>query len=106
MLQLRSGATLFLATLLCTVLSDASFAQTTAKVATAATSEVEKPSRDFVMLQFTYEGWSKTPDSVKTGGVGRGFNGYLCYDFPIQKSSFSFAAGVGVGSANIYLDNQ
>ena len=69
-------------------------------------SEVQKPSRDFVMLQFTYEGWANNPDSVKTGGIGRGFNGYLCYDFPIQKSNFSFAAGVGVGSANIYLDNQ
>ena len=58
------------------------------------------------MLQFTYEGWANKPDSVKTGGIGRGFNGYLCYDFPIQKSNFSFAAGVGVGSANIYLDDQ
>ena len=69
-------------------------------------SEIEKPSRDFVMLQLTYEGWANKPDSVKTGGIGRGFNAYLCYDFPIQKSHFSFAAGIGVGTANIYLDNQ
>jgi hypothetical protein len=107
MLNIRSGARLFFATLLCTVLSDATFAQTTTQTpAAGALSEVEKPSRDFIMLQFTYEGWANHPDSVRTGGIGRGFNGYLCYDFPIQNSNFSFAAGVGVGSANIYLDNQ
>lgn len=69
-------------------------------------SGIEKASRDFVMLQFTYENWV-APDSVKTTGFGRGFNGYICYDFPFSKKShFSFAAGIGVGSANIYLDNQ
>lgn len=69
-------------------------------------TQVQKPSRDFVMLQLTYENWSKTPDSVKLGGIGRGFNAYLCYDFPIKKSNFSFAAGIGIGTANIYFDNQ
>lgn len=69
-------------------------------------TRIQKPSRDFVMLQLTYENWSKTPDSVKTGGLGRGFNAYLCYDFPIKKSHFSFAAGLGIGTANIYFDNQ
>lgn len=68
-------------------------------------SVLQKPSRDFVMLQFTYEGWAR-PDSIKTTGFGRGFNGYICYDFPIGKSNFSFAAGIGIGTSNIYLDNQ
>jgi hypothetical protein len=54
-------------------------------------TQIQKASHDFVMLQLTYENWSKTPDSVKTGGLGRGFNAYLCYDFPIKKSNFSFA---------------
>lgn len=64
---------------------------------------IEKPSRDFLMLQFTYEGWMK-PDSINTAGLSRGFNGYLCYDFPIKKSPLSFAAGVGIGTSNIYFD--
>jgi len=68
-------------------------------------SVLEKPSRDFVMLQFTYEGWS-APDTIKTTGIGRGFNAYICYDFPLAKSNFSFAAGIGIGTSNIYLDNQ
>jgi hypothetical protein len=66
---------------------------------------VQKPSRDFLMLQFNYEGWVK-PDSIKTTGIGRGFNAYLCYDFPIKNSNFSFAAGIGIGTSNIYLDGQ
>jgi Outer membrane protein beta-barrel domain len=67
---------------------------------------VEKPSRDFIMLEFAYNGWTNKPDSVHTGGFGRGFNGFLCYDFPIKKSNFSFATGLGVNINNIYFDNQ
>ncbi len=69
-------------------------------------SSISKPSRDFVMLQFTYEGWANTPDSINTTGIGRGFNAYVCYDWPIGKSNFSFAAGVGIGSSNIYFADQ
>lgn len=68
-------------------------------------SNVQKPSRDFVMLQIGYEGWMK-PDSIKTKGFSRAFNAYVCYDFPIKKSNFSFAAGIGVATSNVYLDNQ
>ncbi|MEO6831081.1 MAG: outer membrane beta-barrel protein [Chitinophagaceae bacterium] len=92
-------------TTICSAFSLAASAQGL-KVENANDAEITKPSRDFLMLQFTYEGWTKTPDSVKTGGLGRGFNAYICYDFPIQKSHLSFAAGVGVGSANIYFKGQ
>lgn len=81
----------------------ATHAQDTAPV---PEKKIYKPSRDFVMFQLTYENWYNTPDSVKIGGIGRGFNAYLCYDFPIAKSNFSFAAGIGVGTSNIYFDNQ
>lgn len=64
------------------------------------------PSRDYVMLQVGYENWLGAPDSVKIGGLGRAFNAYVCYDFPIQKSNYSFAAGVGIGNSNVYFSNQ
>jgi hypothetical protein len=64
------------------------------------------PSRDYVMLQFAYENWAGAPDSIQISGLGRAFNAYVCYDFPIKKSNFSFAAGIGVSSSNIYLKNQ
>jgi hypothetical protein len=69
-------------------------------------STIKKPSRDFVMLQFTYDNWLNTPDSIKLSGLGHGVNLYLCYDFPIAKSNFSFAAGIGVGTSTVYLGND
>ena len=69
-------------------------------------TKVSKPSRDFLMLQVMHSGWLNAPDTVKIKGLGRGFNGYICYDFPIKKSNFSFAAGIGVGVDNIYLNDQ
>ncbi|MFT4061644.1 MAG: outer membrane beta-barrel protein [Edaphocola sp.] len=73
---------------------------------TVGTRKIIKPSRDFVMVQLTYENWAGTLDDIKIGGIGRGFNAYICYDFPISKSNFSFAAGIGVGTSNIYFDDQ
>ncbi len=64
------------------------------------------PSRDFVMLQIGYENWNNAPDTLQIGGLGRAFNAYVCYDFPIAKSNFSFAAGAGIGTSNIYLKKQ
>lgn len=81
-------------------------AQDVVKGSTNTAVQVEKPARDFVMLQVAYEGW-RAPDSVKTTGFGRAFNAYICYDFPFSpKSNFSFAAGIGIGSSNVYLDDQ
>lgn len=67
---------------------------------------IVKPSRDFLMLQFNYNNWLQKPDSVKTKPFGYGFNGYVCYDFPIKKSNLSFATGIGVSVSVVYLDLQ
>ena len=64
------------------------------------------PSRDYVMIQFGYDNWTNHPDSIKVNGLGRAFNAYLCYDFPIMKSNFSFAAGLGIGTSSIFLKDQ
>lgn len=69
-------------------------------------SSYDKPSRDNAMIQFGYCGWTNLPDSIKTTGIGRFFNAYITYDFPIQKSNFSFAAGAGLSSNNIFLSDQ
>lgn len=69
-------------------------------------TKIEKPSRDFVILALTYDNWANAPEDVKITGLGRGFSGYLSYDFPIANSHFSFAAGLGVSSSNIYFDKQ
>jgi hypothetical protein len=67
---------------------------------------IKKPSRDILMIQLTYDNWSNTPDSINLTGFGRGTNFYICYDFPIGKSNFSFAAGIGIGTSTLYLKDQ
>ncbi|RAJ01645.1 outer membrane protein with beta-barrel domain [Chitinophaga skermanii] len=63
-------------------------------------------SRDFLMIQLSYDGWASTPTDVNTKGLSRGFNMYFMYDFPIKKTNLSVAAGLGVGSSNVFLRNQ
>ena len=67
---------------------------------------IVKPSRDFVMLQLNYVNWIKKPDSINTKAFGYGFNGFICYDFPIRRSNLSFAAGLGINVNVVYLDLQ
>lgn len=61
-------------------------------------------SRDFFMVQLTYDNWAGA-DSARVTGFSRGVNVYLTYDFPI-KSHYSFAAGLGIGTSSIFLDDQ
>jgi hypothetical protein len=69
-------------------------------------TSISKPSRDYLMVQLTYDNWSNKPDTIKTTGLGRGLNIYLCYDWPINNTNFSFATGIGIGSSNIFLKQQ
>lgn len=62
-------------------------------------------SRDFLMIQVSYDGWTGGPDSLKTG-FNKGFNVALMYDFPIKKTHFSFAAGLGVSTSSVLLKNH
>ncbi|NSL89259.1 PorT family protein [Chitinophaga sp. Mgbs1] len=62
-------------------------------------------SRDFLMIQLSYDGWAGAPDSIKTG-FNRGFNIALMYDFPFKKSPFSVAAGLGISTSGVYLKDH
>ncbi|ATL46455.1 hypothetical protein COR50_04285 [Chitinophaga caeni] len=62
-------------------------------------------SRDFLMVQLSYDGWGNMPDTISTKGLSRGFNIYFMYDFPFKKGNFSFAAGLGFGSSSVFLRN-
>ena len=86
--------------IICSLLAftNASFAQ--------SSTNSEKPASDFLMIQLGIDGWAGKTDSVKTTGIGRALNIYLCKNYPLKNSKLSFAAGVGIGSSNIFLDNQ
>jgi hypothetical protein len=83
------------------------FAQDEQVNATATPPPIVKPARDFLMVQFGYTNWINKPDSgIKTKSFAYTFNTYLCYDFPIKKSKFSFATGLGIHTSTTYLDKQ
>ncbi len=67
---------------------------------------ISKPARDFVMLKFGYNNWIQKPDSVKNKTFNYTVGANLCYDFPIKKSKFSFAVGLGILTSVNYLDQQ
>ena len=82
------------------------FAQDVDKGSTNSIPEIKKPARDFVMLKFGYNNWLNKPDSVSLKGFGYTFSAAVCYDFPINKSNFSFAAGIGINANVVYTNSQ
>lgn len=70
-------------------------------------SAVMKHSRDFLVVQLSYDTWPGVPDSVHAGGLSRGVNVAFMYDFPLKPAShFSVAPGLGISSSNIFFKNQ
>jgi len=65
-----------------------------------------KRSADHFMFELGYDNWLSTPDSVNIKGFNHSVNFYFMYDWPFKTDArFSVAAGLGIGSSNIYFDN-
>jgi hypothetical protein len=70
-------------------------------------TQFSKPSKDYVMLQAGFNTWLLPNDTtIFLKERGHALGAYLCFDFPIKKSNFSFAAGAGIGNSSIYLDSM
>jgi len=64
-------------------------------------------ANDHFLLQIGYTNWLDAPDSIKTKGLSRSINTYFMFDFPFKTSQqLSAAAGVGIGSDHVFLDDQ
>jgi len=69
-------------------------------------TNVYKRSADHLMMQFGYAGWGGKQDTIHTSGFSRTANIYLMFDFPFKTNPhFSAAAGLGIGSDNIFFKN-
>jgi hypothetical protein len=65
-----------------------------------------KPA-DHFMIELGYDNWANTPDSIHIQGFNRSFNFYFMYSFPFKSDvRWSVAAGLGIGSSNIFFHNQ
>lgn len=64
-----------------------------------------KRSADHFMFELGYDNWIDTPDSANIKGFNHSVNFYFMYDWPFKTDArFSIAAGLGIGSSNIYFD--
>jgi hypothetical protein len=68
--------------------------------------KVSERGSDHLLIQYGYDGWSGTPDSIRTKGFSRHFNMYFMLDKPFKTSpKMSVAYGLGIGSSNIFFNN-
>lgn len=63
-------------------------------------------SRDFLVIQLGYVGLTGTGAGNINTGFNRQFNIAFMYDIPLQKTNFSLAAGLGIGSDHFLLKDQ
>jgi hypothetical protein len=63
-------------------------------------------SKDFLVIQLGYVGLTGTGASNINMGFNRQFNIAFMYDIPLQKTNFSLAAGLGIGSDHYHLSDM
>lgn len=68
--------------------------------------DLSNRANDHFMMQYGYDGWTNTPDSVNPSGFSRHFNFYFMYDKPFKSNPhYSLGIGLGFGSSNIFFKN-
>jgi hypothetical protein len=73
----------------------------------ALTLNLANRPNDHFMIEFGYDGWAGTPDTIQTSGFSRSFAFYFMMDFPFKTDPhWSVGAGLGVGASNIFFDKQ
>lgn len=67
--------------------------------------DLSNRSNDHVMIQYGFDNWAGTPDSISPKGFSRFFNAYIMLDKPFKTNpKFSVGLGAGIGSSNIFFD--
>lgn len=61
-------------------------------------------ANDHFLIQFGYNGWTQTTDSMNTRGLPHSFNMYFMFDLPFKTDPrFSVGIGAGLGTDNVYF---
>jgi hypothetical protein len=69
--------------------------------------DISNRSSDHFMLQYGFDNWSTSVDSVKPSGFSRFFNVYLMLDKPFKTNPrYSVGLGLGIGSSNMFFKNR
>ena len=63
--------------------------------------------QDHFMVELGYDNWVGSTDSMNISGFNHSENVYFMYAWPFKTDArFSIAAGIGLGSSNIYFAHQ
>jgi hypothetical protein len=63
--------------------------------------------QDHIMVELGYDNWVGSTDSMNISGFNHSENLYLMYAWPFKSDArLSVAAGIGLGSSNIYFAHQ
>jgi hypothetical protein len=66
-----------------------------------------RKSQDHIMIELGYDNWVGSTDSMNISGFNHSENVYLMYAWPFKSDGrLSVAAGVGLGSSNIYFAHE
>jgi hypothetical protein len=66
-----------------------------------------RKSQDHVMVELGYDNWVGSTDSMNISGLNHSENVYFMYAWPFKSDArLALAAGVGLGSSNIYFAHQ
>lgn len=86
---------------------NAIFAQDTLNINTDLKKiDLSNRPNDHFMLQYGYDGWAGTNDTINPQGFSRHFNIYMMLDKPFKNNPhFSVGIGVGLGSSNMFFTN-
>lgn len=69
------------------------------------TIDLSNRANDHFMIQYGFDNWTGTPDSISPQGFSRFFNAYIMLDKPFKTNpKFSVGLGAGIGSSNIFFD--
>ena len=67
--------------------------------------DLSNRSNDHFMIQYGFDKWAGTPDSINPKGFSRFFNAYIMLDKPFKTNpKLSVGLGLGIGSSNIFFD--
>lgn len=63
-------------------------------------------SEDFFISEIFSDIWQQVPQGLTPATLNRGYNANILMDYPLGKSNFAFAAGIGLSFHNLYSNSN
>jgi len=71
----------------------------------ANTEKQKMRTEDYFISEVFSDIWQQTPQGLKTATLNRGYNANILMDYPLGKSNFAFAIGLGLSFHNMYSNS-